>query len=560
MFQLTVRDAQRSARDTEILVTLVRTAAEMRNSFEEMKRLLRETEDEVILEVQRNTDISIAKVLESPRTMPNQHQTPQRRIDDSPVRSRNVFKRALKSLSTKPSGDIAHIEEMLGRLLGEVEELKTSQQRGQAEDAFVPAEPAESGMAAKYRQVEHASPKVVPRVPPKGPDARKESFAAEAGNENQMPSQFEAPTMTGHVSPPKSTQSAPNSPNLAHYARQSPLHAHSIDRVNLPRPNDKVQAKLPKGKNLWARPIAKLSRWSETTASTVARGLRNVGNRNSYGGDADERVELGMSVGSRSGSALAQFDDDLHPHDPYGDDRLGGRTSIPDAINQHRQHHHATDASDDDSTAKLPIQGGQRKGGRIANPDGEPLDRPSTSQTNEPRYQANRTSLLLKQPQPRSAAPTEFHEKLESAAARVFSPGANKSAATSRAGKRSSRNETDASELSWLSRDSREDEEGYGYNYVYGSASAGHGLSAAPPPRPPKESRGSAQPEEWRAQQEQREQQERGPTPPAKYALQSPPREMAGLAERQAVPKRKPTGPRAMTASVEGSPRGSAEV
>lgn len=41
MDHLTVRDAHRNARDTEVLVTLVRSAAEMRNSFGEIKSFIR---------------------------------------------------------------------------------------------------------------------------------------------------------------------------------------------------------------------------------------------------------------------------------------------------------------------------------------------------------------------------------------------------------------------------------------------------------------------------------------------------------------------------------------
>jgi hypothetical protein len=49
MDHLTIRDAQRNARDTEILVTLVRSAAEMRNSFEEMRKFIVE-QDEIIMD------------------------------------------------------------------------------------------------------------------------------------------------------------------------------------------------------------------------------------------------------------------------------------------------------------------------------------------------------------------------------------------------------------------------------------------------------------------------------------------------------------------------------
>ena len=49
MDHLTVRDAQRNARDTEILVTLVRSAAEMRNQLDEMRHFIK-TQDTMIMQ------------------------------------------------------------------------------------------------------------------------------------------------------------------------------------------------------------------------------------------------------------------------------------------------------------------------------------------------------------------------------------------------------------------------------------------------------------------------------------------------------------------------------
>ena len=117
MDHLTVRDAQRNARDTEILVTLVRSAAEMRNSFEDMKRLLADQENNIISSTDNNTERSIQKVMHGPRPQPQGPSRATRRsaedeIEDIPARRRNVFKRALKGLSMRSSNDLAKIEDM----------------------------------------------------------------------------------------------------------------------------------------------------------------------------------------------------------------------------------------------------------------------------------------------------------------------------------------------------------------------------------------------------------------------------------------------------------------
>ena len=66
LLQLIARDAQRSARDTEIIVTLVNSATEMRNSFEDLKKRLIESEDFIIGNVQDNTEKTIKRHLGGP--------------------------------------------------------------------------------------------------------------------------------------------------------------------------------------------------------------------------------------------------------------------------------------------------------------------------------------------------------------------------------------------------------------------------------------------------------------------------------------------------------------
>ncbi|KAK4982484.1 hypothetical protein LTR66_009241, partial [Elasticomyces elasticus] len=130
MDHLTVRDAQRNARDTEILVTLVRSAAEMRNSFEEMKRFISEQDKMIMNNTDRDADITVQKVLSGPRPQPlGSPRTPRRSYEeeDIPTKRKNVFKRALKGLSMKSSNDLSKIEDMLVQLLGDVETLKENQ-------------------------------------------------------------------------------------------------------------------------------------------------------------------------------------------------------------------------------------------------------------------------------------------------------------------------------------------------------------------------------------------------------------------------------------------------
>ena len=119
MDHLTVRDAQRNARDTEILVTLVRSAAEMRNSFEDMKRLLADQESNIIHSNEHITERSAQKIMHGPRPQPIGGSRAARRsladedmFEDIPAKRRNVFKRALKGLSMRSTNDLAKIEDM----------------------------------------------------------------------------------------------------------------------------------------------------------------------------------------------------------------------------------------------------------------------------------------------------------------------------------------------------------------------------------------------------------------------------------------------------------------
>ena len=130
MQHLMVRDAQRSARDTEIVALLMNAALEMRNSFREMKELIQDTGDDVIFSNSENTE-KLQKAINGPRPFPGtasrsiQSSQPPKSIDDAASRKKNLWKRALAGLSAKGTNDLSRIEDMLMQLLGEVDVLKT---------------------------------------------------------------------------------------------------------------------------------------------------------------------------------------------------------------------------------------------------------------------------------------------------------------------------------------------------------------------------------------------------------------------------------------------------
>ncbi|KAJ4404290.1 hypothetical protein N0V91_005984 [Didymella pomorum] len=133
MDHLTVRDAQRNARDTEILVTLVRSAAEMRNQLDELKGFIKVQDNMIMNTTEKRVDVAEQRILSGPRPQPQAFgasRGPRSASDDleAEAKKKNVFKRALKGLSMKGDSDIKNIEAMLMQLLGDVEGLKQVQQ------------------------------------------------------------------------------------------------------------------------------------------------------------------------------------------------------------------------------------------------------------------------------------------------------------------------------------------------------------------------------------------------------------------------------------------------
>jgi len=411
MDHLTVRDAQRSARDTEILVTLVRAAAEMRNSFEDMKRLLADTEDVIITEVQGNTEKSVQKVINGPRPPPPSAPRSLRQgsqddmYDDIPNKKRNVFRRALKGLSMKSSNDLGKIEDMLVQLLGEVEGLKVAQglkpishpensyddlrQEGNYENdrGYEPEGNAGTSTASHASQSGHLSlPQSRGAGSARGFDSRKFSdhristvpegdeeeldHHEEVVLENQFENNEHLLTPTREV--PRGGSVPVGTPPQQYFAPAS------LSNENTPR-TDKSKKHKSSSSSGW---IPKVSRWSETTASTVLRGFR------SSKGSSGRKDEQYAEPPSRSGSDLGHYAQD----DSYGDSKLPMGYS-QDQLDQYDDH--------ETPMALLPQE--------------------------DPKYKAHRNSLNLQHPQPRPGPTHRYQTALESQAVNFDSPMSPKS-------------------------------------------------------------------------------------------------------------------------------------
>lgn len=421
-FQLMVRDAQRTARDTEILVTLVRSAAEMRNSFEGMKKLLAEAEDTIINEVKDNTEETVKNVIGGPRPYPGSTTRSVKGMsgtsqshdgstsEDNPKKS--LFRRALfRSFGAKDTNDLSRIEDMLNQLLAEVDTLKAQTARpavssghGQSFENLQPEVRYEQDRGyepdghAGTSTASHASQSGHLSIPMSHSRLRKTSdhriSTVPEGNEEDYPPEGTYPaSRQGTLSPGGRQEESQRGSSVALGTppRPSTSYNASISNENTPK-TDKSKKHKSKGSSSW---LPKISRWSESTATSVGRAFRSSGMSSKRGND-----EYGDRPPSRSGSDIVQYDDRQYHSDPYGDDHLHtgfSQTNLPDT-------------NTNQALEELPPP-------------------PATYMTPEdPKYKAHRDSLNLQHPQPRQWQAERFKAALESQAHEYDSPLSPRSA------------------------------------------------------------------------------------------------------------------------------------
>ncbi|KAI0386968.1 hypothetical protein F5Y04DRAFT_74436 [Hypomontagnella monticulosa] len=567
MEHLMVRDAQRSARDTEILVTLVRSAAEMRNSFEDIKRILRDSQDDIINEVKDNTEKTVKRHIGGPRPFPGSSSRSiqggsQAGTEDANVKKRNLLRRALQGLGSKGANDLGRIEDLLNQLLDDVNVLKHQtagpigmSTRAQSIENMQPEVQYEQDRGyepeghAGTSTASHASQSGHLSIPQsraasnrlaserKFSDHRISTVPEDEGeyNDHPMPptSQYE---MHGGMLSPSGDRPRGGSVPLGTPPQSSHAQNYSASNENTPRTEESKKHKSRGSSSFFP----KISRWSETTTSSIGRVFRSSGTSKKH--DAPE--EFLQHPPSRSASDLGNYDQ-YPPQNAYETDKLHSGFSEQDL--------HAAPVDEHvHETAPMP----------------EPLmpepPVPLTYATPEdPKYRAHRNSLNLQHPQPRPGQTERFRTQLETSAQSYDSPMSPRSADW--AGSATSLGRFPAQNTHRYSDNSAMNSGHGGDDYQWqGTASP----NSQGPPRPPKEPLDGHSPALTQTPQHDRvnklQKKHGSPLPyhsvesgygtatathAGSYHSGSPKFENRNLSGALGAPTRRPSGPRAMTPS-----------
>lgn len=515
-----------------MLVTLVRSAAEMRNSFNDIKRMLADTEDQIIGEVKENTEKTVQKHINGPRPYPGstgarsiQGTSQAGTIESVQTKKRNLFRRALRGLGAKGSNDLTRVEEMLMQLLGEVETLKHQTavpnagmgMQNQSSDNIQPDIPYEQDRGyepegnAGTSTTSHASQSGHLSIPQSRggsslnrtgyerkfsdhkistvPEDNEDEYhipAATAANQYSKSDLLMSPAL-----PPTRGESEPLS-------TPPPIHAANVSLSNENTPlTDASKKHKSKGSSGF---FPKISRWSETTTSSFGKVFRNSRNK-------QENDDF-QPPPSRSGSDFNDYGY-YPPADPTGDDELHTGFSEQDL--------HADPGPEVPDGLNIPAPY------QLRDP---PLRNYATPE--DPKYKAHRNSVNLQHPQPRPGQTERFRSALESSAQVYDSPMSPKS--VDWAGSSTSLNLPSSQTANRYADPAPADE------YAHQSSSP-----APPPPRPPKEPLDATNAQSPLPYQNDEEGYR------AAVAKASPRYENKNLNAALGVPARRPSGPRAMT-------------
>lgn len=390
MQHLMVRDAQRSARDTEIVALLMNSALEMRTSINDMKNLIQDTSDDVIFAGVENTE-KLQKAINGPRPYPGTG-TGTRSIQsisqvdslNEAAAKKNLFKRALQGLSTKGTSDFRRIEDILMQILGEVDVLKTqtapvsTSGRGASFENLQPEGHFEQDRGYEPEGNSTASHHSLSFSQSRSRLANERKFSdhrISTVQEHDDEYQYDHPSPTNERSDPNlltPSRSANfqrgNSVPLDTPPQHSDQIPQALSNENTPRA-DKGKKHKSGGSTGW---LPKISRWSGTTASSVGKAFR---------GKKETKYE--EYAPSRSGSSMGSYnDEENYRHDAYDD-------------NKHQ--HMAAGAVPDTYPGAVPREG-------------------TMSPSDAPKYKVHRNSLNLQHPQPRQGQTERFRNALESSA------------------------------------------------------------------------------------------------------------------------------------------------
>ncbi|KAH6891366.1 hypothetical protein B0T10DRAFT_560611 [Thelonectria olida] len=528
MQHLMVRDAQRSARDTEIVALLMNAAMEMRTSFNDMRELIQETGDDVIFSGAENTE-KLQKAINGPRPYPGGRSSiiSNSQVDtlnEASIKKKNLWKRALQGLSAKGTNDLSRIEDMLMQLLGEVDVLKTqtapppmSTGRGPSFENLQP-----EGQYEQDRGYEPEGNSTASHASQSGPlslsqsrsrlrDERKFSdHRISTVQEHEEEYRYDHPSPSAErtngdlLTPSRSASNLQRGGSVPLDTPPQPSASgqHPLSAENTPRSAAGKKHKAS-GSSSW---FPKISRWSGTTTSSVSKAFRGSGKKESKYDDY---------APSRSGSSLASYnDEDQYQRNPYEEDKLHAGFSEQNLAG---------------TAARQSLEAPAAQRESNFTPD------------EAPKYSVHRNSLNLQHPQPRPGQTERFRNALESSAQEYDIPMTPRSA-------------------DWAGSTSSVNRIPQNTNRYSAASSAGArepeywATSPTGPPRPPKEPVDAASGTQSPARSSrisklakgsplQQQTDESGFT---RYAG-SPKPENRNLNAALGVPARRPSGPRAMT-------------
>ncbi|KAL2268736.1 hypothetical protein VTJ83DRAFT_3582 [Remersonia thermophila] len=409
MQHLMVRDAQRSARDTEILVTLVRAATEMRNNFEDIKRLLADTEDVIITEVKENTDKTVQRAINGPRPYPGStrhsihvaSQAGSVNGDDLAAKKRSLFRRALKGLSAKGANDLSRIEDMLNQLLTEVDTLKAQtapgHHLGQVNPSYDNIQPEiQDEQDHGYEPEGMAGTSTASHASQSGYLSLQSRGASTKPVYDRKPSAHRISTVPEDNEEEYDHGRKHDTPQLMTPGRDQAAGSMPLDTPVGPPSNENTPGtgeSKKKSRSSWFR-IPKISRWSETTASSAM----------SHGKQSSKDETANFAAGpSRSGS-LDHYGEN-YPYStqqPIQTDKLHTGFSETELPQGYQQDDGAENMYEQMATPNLP------------QPDPNWVSMSMTPE--DPKYKAHRDSMNLVHPQPRQGQTERFKAALESQA------------------------------------------------------------------------------------------------------------------------------------------------
>ncbi|KAK6408344.1 hypothetical protein LTR81_017229 [Elasticomyces elasticus] len=445
MDHLTVRDAQRNARDTEILVTLVRSAAEMRQSFDEMRQFIKEQDRLIMQNTDRDAEQTVqtvSKVLGGPRPQPSVSPRASRGAsqEDMQAKRKGVLRRALKGLTGgRKAEDLARVEDMLMQILDNVEDLKHGgaparqplssyttdtldsyeKLRAAPDPGYEPEGQADTSSTPSHSGHFSNPPKLSKEQFHSGYDGRRNSAnrvsTVMEGDEDDgltpdedhlLHHQFEnnermlTPTQ-------ESVRNRGFSPNDTPYHGAEALSGPPVQELT-PKAAEKQRKHKSNSSSIFGG-IPKISRWSKTTTSSGAPDLAALDSPNATRGTRP------LTESSRSSSQTDRYDD--QPYQVREDDRLRSTQSLA-REQQDRPVSQADTLSMRSQGSKLtrtpspliPSEASYKGHEEVRERDmHSPVQQDLDHEFDDPKYQAHRNSLLLQHPQPRQG-PTGRHQ------------------------------------------------------------------------------------------------------------------------------------------------------